>query len=190
MNRTPQVTTPEMIQRREGYQSMQPVRRPEYWGVDLDRARRPGVPGHIENPQPMANARFPIERQPGMPASPMHGRPNKTMPPVFGTSTPLRGVSGAIRKLAYSYPDHYPKHWLLKLLGDKVDSWEYHAKKYLPFALPLAGLAFIVSSKMSESRGGGRRMPRSLPITRRHAEVRRGHGRREWDPSRVWSPAQ
>jgi len=182
MNHTPEVTTPEVIQRRSGYQSMQPVRRPEYWGVDLDPARRPGVPMERTNPEPMLNTRFPPERQPGTPAVPMHGRSNKTMPPVFGTSVPLRGLSGAIRRLAYSYPDHYPKHWLLKLLGDRVDSWEYHAKKYLPFALPLAGLAYIVSSRTSESRSrGGRRLPVSLPVTRRHVEARRGPARREWE---------
>ena len=85
MNRTPEVTTPEVIQRRSGYQSMQPVRRPEYWGVDLDPARRPGVPMERTTPEPMLNTRFPLERQPGKPAVPMHGRSNKTMPPVFGT---------------------------------------------------------------------------------------------------------
>jgi hypothetical protein len=188
MNRTPEVTSPETIQQRSGYQSMQPVTRPAWWGVDLDHSRRPGVPSHRE-PQPFPNTRFPLERQPGEPASPMHGRTNKQMPPVFGTSTPLRGVSGVIRRYAYSKPDHYPSHWLLKIFADRVDSWEYHAKKYLPFALPLAGLAYIVSSRVSESRGGGRRMPRSLPVTRRHVEARRVHARREWDP-REWSPAR
>lgn len=184
MNRTPELTSPETIQRREGYQSMQPVQRPEWWGVDLDRSRRPGVPGHVENPKPMQNASFPVERQHGTSTAPMHGRPNKTMPPVFGTSTPLRGLSGAIRRFAYSKPDHYPSHWLLKILGDRVDSWEYHAKKYLPFALPLAGLAFIISSRASESRSRSRRFTTNLPITRRRIEERR----RDWDP-RQWSPS-
>ncbi|WP_211193678.1 hypothetical protein [Pyxidicoccus fallax] len=183
MNREPEVTTPETILRRSGYQSMEPVRRPSYWGVDLDPARRPGVPGHRE-PRPMANTRFPPEPQRGMPAAPMHGRTNKTMPPVFGTAVPLRGLSGAIRKYAYSMPDHDPSHWLLKLLGDRVDSWEYHAKKYLPLGLAVAGLGFILSSRASESRGLGRRKPRSLPVTRWGGEARRREwSRREWAPS-------
>lgn len=185
MNRTPEVTSPETIQRRSGYQSMQPVTRPEYWGVDLDHARRPGVPSHRE-PQPFANTRYPPERQQGESTVPMHGRPNKTMPPVFGTSTPLKGLSGAIRRYAYTKPDHYPSHWLLKLLGDKVDSMEYRAKKVLPFALPLAGLAYLVASRVSESRGGGRRMPASLPVTRRRIEARPVLTRREWEERREW----
>ncbi|MCP3140458.1 hypothetical protein [Pyxidicoccus xibeiensis] len=163
MNDTPKLTTPEQVLKRSGYQSLQPVRRPEYWGVDLDPARRPGVPMERE-PQPFPNTRYPPERQRGVPASPMHGRSNKEMPAVFGTSTPLRGLSGAVRKFAYRYPDHYPSHWLLKMLGDRVDSWTYHAKKYLPFALPLAGIAYIVAARASESepRRSTRRIPESV----------------------------
>jgi hypothetical protein len=66
------------------------------------------------------------------------------MPPVFGTAVPLRGLSGAIRKLAYRNPDHYPRHWLLMMLGDRVDSWSHRARRYLPVALPLAAAAFVV----------------------------------------------
>ncbi|HZH74963.1 MAG TPA: hypothetical protein VEY88_02955 [Archangium sp.] len=144
MTPTPELATPEEIQQHSGYKSMQPVKRPDYWGVDLDMSRRPGVP-MMREPQPFPNTRYPPEQQPGMPASPMHGRTNKQMPPVFGTSTPLRGLSGAIRKLAYSYPDHYPRHWLLKMLGDRVDSWEYRARKALPVVVPLAVLGFLTS---------------------------------------------
>ncbi len=143
MNPTPEVTTPETIQRRSGYQSMQPVLRPDYWGVDLEPSRRPGVP-MMRDPQPWPNTRFPPEPQRGESAVPMHGRPNKTMPPVFGTSVPLRGLSGVVRRLAYRLPDHYPSHWLLMLLGDRVDSWSYHARRYLPFALPLAAALLLV----------------------------------------------
>lgn len=145
MTPTPELATPEEIQEHSGYKSMQPVKRPDYWGVDLDMSRRPGVP-MMREPQPFPNTRYPPEQQRGIPASPMHGRTNKKMPPVFGTSTPLRGLSGAIRKLAYSYPDHYPRHWLLKMLGDRVDSWEYRVRKTLPVVVPFAVLGFITTS--------------------------------------------
>ncbi len=141
-NKTPEVTDLEAIQRRSAYQSMEPVTRPPYWGVDLDLSRRPGVPMMREDPKPLPNTRFPPEQQPGVPASPRHGRSNKPMPPVFGTSTPLRGLSGVIKRMAYRYPDHYPKHWLLKLLGDRVESWGHRTRKYLPIALPLAAAVY------------------------------------------------
>jgi hypothetical protein len=145
MNPTPEQTTPEKVQKESGYQSLQPVKRPEYWGVDLDPSRRPGVPMMREDPQPWPNTRFPPERQSGEPSSPRHGRPNKPLPPVFGTAVPLRGLSGAIRKLAYSYPDHYPRHWMLMLLGDRVDAWTYRARRLAPVVAPLAVVGFIAS---------------------------------------------
>ena len=144
MERTPVVTTLEEIQKHSAYQALEPVRRPPYWGADLDRSRRPGVPMMRPEPRPLSNAQFPIERQRGEPASPRHGRPNKPMPPVFGTACPLHGVSGAIRRFAYQYPDHYPRHWLLKMLGDRVESWGHRAWQFLPLAGPFAAATFAV----------------------------------------------
>ena len=138
----PQVATQEQILRRSAYQSLQPVKRPSYWGVDLDPSRRPGVP-MMRKPEPWPNTRFPPERQPGEPAALKHGRSNKQMPPVFSTAVPLRGLSGAIRKLAYSYPDHYPRHWVLMMLGDRVDAWSTRARRILPFAVPLVVLGVL-----------------------------------------------
>jgi hypothetical protein len=42
---------------------------------------------------------------------------------VFGTSCPPRGVSGALRKLAYrKFSEADAAHWLLLMAGDRVDS--------------------------------------------------------------------
>lgn len=144
MDQMPEVTTQETIERRSGYQALERPERPSWWGVDLDPARRPGVPSHATPPRPLANARWPVERQQGVPASPLHGRPNKRMPPVFGTAVPPKGLSGAIRNFAARWPDHKPTYWLLKLFSDRVDSFEYHSRKYLPLALPLVALAVVI----------------------------------------------
>jgi hypothetical protein len=140
----PTVQTPDQVQQKSGYQAIQEPRKPPYAGVDLDPARRPGVPRMRKDPRPWPNTLYPPERQPGEPAVPKHGRPNKPMPPVFGTAVPLHGLSGAIRKLAYRYPDHYPRHWLLKMLGDRVDSWGHRARRIMPVALPLVALGVLV----------------------------------------------
>ena len=138
----PTVTSAEDVQQRSGYKAVEPVQRPPWADVDLDRARRPG---HLRTrePRPFPNTRFPPERQQGLPAMPKHNRPNKPFPPVFGTSTPLRGLSGAVRTLAYGLPDHKPAHWLLMMLGDRVESWGTRVKRYAPLALPLVGLALL-----------------------------------------------
>jgi hypothetical protein len=140
---TPRVTTPDEVQRKSGYQSVQTPRRPPYWGIDLEPARRPGVP-RMREAQPWPNTRFPPERQAGTPAAPRHGRPNKSLPPVFGTSCPPHGLSGAIRTAAYRLPDHYPTHWLLLMLGDRVESWGTRVRRALPVALPIAVLGLLV----------------------------------------------
>jgi len=140
MERTPDVTTPEKVQHQSGYQSLQPVTRPPYAGADLDPARRPGVARTREEPHPFPNTRFPVERMTAEPASPKHGRPNKPMPPVFGTVVPLHGLAGAVRKFAYRLPDHYPSHWLLMMFGDRVESWGTRVRRLLPLALPLVAL--------------------------------------------------
>src|SRR3982751_1260219 len=123
MENTPDIATPEDIQRRSGYRSMQPARKPSWAGIDLDPARRPGVPWKRDPPQPFPNTRFPPERQPGQPNVPKHGRPNKPMVPVFGPACPRRGGSGIVRKAAYRLPDPHPSHWMLLMLGDRVDAW-------------------------------------------------------------------
>ncbi len=130
----PTVTTSDVVQRQPGNQALQPVARPAHWGVDLDRSRRPGVPME-RKPEPWPHTRFPPERQRGEPSSPRHGRPNKPMPPVFGTSEPLHGLSGLVRRLAYRYPDHLPRHWMLLLLGDRVEVWTRRVRRMAPLAL-------------------------------------------------------
>jgi hypothetical protein len=140
----PVVTDADTILRRPGYQALQRPQRPPHWGVDRDHARRPGVPMMKTEPRPFPHTRFPPERQAGEPAAPKHGRPNRPMPPVFGTALPLRGLAGVIRRLACRYPDHSPRHWLLKMLGDRVDSWSHRARKALPVVLPAAALALLL----------------------------------------------
>ncbi|RKH52135.1 hypothetical protein D7X55_15540 [Corallococcus sp. AB049A] len=140
----PRLSTQEEVERHSAYQALQRSERPSYWGIDLDPARRPGVPMTGHEPRPMPHARFPPERQQGTSASPMHGRPNKPMPPVFGTATPLHGVSGLIRRAAYRKPDHDPSHWLLKMFADRVDSWGYHTGKVLKVVGPVAVVALLV----------------------------------------------
>ena len=91
------------------------------WGADLDPADRPSVPrerfdpsfsgAHWEHPERQPE-RWPRER------SVEHTQ----RPPVFGTSCPPKGLSGAIRKLSYArYSEGQAAHWLLLMAGDRVD---------------------------------------------------------------------
>src|SRR3954454_17325547 len=92
------------------------------WGVDLDPADRPAVPRERFDPAASgAHWEFP-ERQPEKwPRE--RSIEHKFLPPVFGTSTPPRGLSGVIRKHAYKkYSEGRAAHWLLLLAADRVDT--------------------------------------------------------------------
>lgn len=112
-------------------------------GVDLDPARRPGVP-RMHAPEPLPHTRFPPERQRSRVTVLMHRRPHKTFPPVFGTAVPPRGISGLVRRAAFRSPDYHMRHWTLLLLADRVDLWEHRARSLLKIAAPaivaLAGI--------------------------------------------------
>ncbi|MCP3138750.1 hypothetical protein [Pyxidicoccus xibeiensis] len=111
-------------------------------GADLEPSSRPGVPMETAA-QPLAGARAPITPQHSdVPVFKHAGR--KQMPPVYGTAQPPKGLSGLLRKTAYSYPDHLPRHWMVLLLADRVDVWEHRLRRSLRWSLPTA-LALLVA---------------------------------------------
>lgn len=91
------------------------------WGVDLDPADRPSYPkekleptgAHWDFPERQPE-RFPREKS----------TEHKFLTPVFGTAQPLKGVSGKIRRWAYTYSEGRLAHWLLLVAGDRVDVLE------------------------------------------------------------------
>ena len=88
---------------------------------DVDPKYRPGVPmEHKPYPAKGADAEDTHTRQPPSVPILMH-RLRKKLPPVFGTAAPLKGLSGVMRVLAYKYPDHWARRWMILLLADRVD---------------------------------------------------------------------
>jgi hypothetical protein len=93
------------------------------WGVDLDPKDRPAVPKERFDPEGTgAHWDFP-ERQPELRPR-ERSTEHKFLTPVFGTSCPPKGLSGAIRRYAYRYSEGRLTHWLLLVLGDRVDVLE------------------------------------------------------------------
>src|ERR671921_2429161 len=101
------------------------------WGADLDVADRPSVPrerfdptfsgAHWEHPERQPE-KWPRERS----------IEHTQLPPVFGTTCPPKGLSGAIRKLSYAkYSEGQAAHWLLLIAGDRVDAVESHLASFL-----------------------------------------------------------
>lgn len=126
MHSTPYVANkPRNTETREELQARIPG-----WGADLDPADRPSSPQEKLDPFATgAHWDFP-ERQPGG-EDRERSIEHDIVPPVFGTSVPLKGVSGAIRRHAYaSYSEGRAAHWLLLMLGDRVDAWESHLRSF------------------------------------------------------------
>lgn len=96
------------------------------YGADADPSRRPGVPRE-QRPEPAPNAIAPVRMQSDVTVF-KHGRPGKTMPPVYGTAQPPKGVSGLVRAAAYKYPDHFTRHWMMLLLADRIDAMEHRIR--------------------------------------------------------------
>lgn len=100
------------------------------WGADLDPMDRPAVPREWSVPRDTgAHWSFP-PRQPEL--SPRERSiEHEELPPVFGTSVPLKGISGVIRRFAYRrYSEGRAAHWLLLILGDRVDAIGSHLRSF------------------------------------------------------------
>jgi hypothetical protein len=92
------------------------------WGADLDPADRPSVPRERYDPAATgAHWEFP-ERQEGPRERSIE---HAMLTPVFGTTLPLRGLSGTIRGYAYRrFSEGRAAHWLLLIAADRVDMVE------------------------------------------------------------------
>ena len=89
------------------------------WGADLDPADRPSFPREIRSEY--ADRPAPVDQPELQPRerSIEHAR----LTPVFGTTAPLKGVSGKIRRVAYDrYSEGRAAHWLLLIAADRVES--------------------------------------------------------------------
>lgn len=96
------------------------------WGADLNPLDRPSVPKLQFDPERTgAHWDFPDRQEETYPRE--RSIEHKMLTPVFGTAVPLKGVSGAMRRLAYKrYSEARAAHWLILLAADRVDAFGAH----------------------------------------------------------------
>lgn len=101
------------------------------WGVDLDPRDRPSVPRErrVDPRENGAHWDFPERQVEAWPRE--RSIEHKFLTPVFGTACPPKGLSGAVRKFAYKYGEARAAHWLLLIVGDRVDAVESHLRSFL-----------------------------------------------------------
>ncbi|GAA4184089.1 hypothetical protein GCM10022288_04280 [Gryllotalpicola kribbensis] len=92
------------------------------WGADSDPADRPSSPRERFDPA-ASGAHWDVpERQAGGDDR-ERSIEHRQLTPVFGTTSPLRGVSGVIRRFAYdNFSEGRAAHWLLLIAGDRVEA--------------------------------------------------------------------
>ena len=98
------------------------------YGVDLGPAARPGVPRE-------RHARARQERRPTL--------------RLRHLAAPARGLSGAVRRLAYGIPEHRAGRWALLLVADRIDVVEHRATRGW-WVFPAAGalaLGYVAATR-------------------------------------------
>lgn len=89
------------------------------WGADLDRENRPGVPMERTPPRyTPADIAEPSPQPQNVEVLVSTERPGITQ--LFGTGQPPSGVSGMIRRAAFSMTESDIRRWLLLLAADRV----------------------------------------------------------------------
>jgi hypothetical protein len=121
-----------------------PLEPPKGIAVDALLHTRPGVPR--ERPQPDVGPHWETP-EPQRGAERLSREGLRAGTPVFGTAQPRRGLSGAVRRVAYRIPEQRASRWALLVAGDRLDVLEHRLSRsgwLLLAALPLAaGYALV-----------------------------------------------
>ncbi len=101
------------------------------WGADLDPKDRPAFPRERFDPDASgAHWTFPERQEPHEDRE--RSIEHKFVTPAFGTSVGLKGLSGALRRVAYRrYSEGRAAHWLILLAADRVDVLESNVGSFL-----------------------------------------------------------
>lgn len=110
------------------------------WGIDLPRENRPGVPyEHAPHAVPGSHWITPVRQVAHRTV--LKRADLARLTPVFGTAQPPHGLSGELRRVAYTIPDHRVRHWLLLFAADRVDVIESDLGGFVKRAWPAVAIA-------------------------------------------------
>jgi hypothetical protein len=93
------------------------------WGVDRDKHDRPAVPMERTPPR-LEGVHWDAPPQQQSDAEVLHSTERAGLTPVFGTTLPPRGISGALRRFGFRYSENDLRRWMTLLLADRVDMVE------------------------------------------------------------------
>jgi hypothetical protein len=91
------------------------------WGMDADPENDPTYPMKHTNGADHQRLNYERPPQQRIDMEIFHSVERPGITRVFGTSTPPRGLSGAIRRYAYQHSEATAAHWMTLILADRVD---------------------------------------------------------------------
>ncbi|WP_439558513.1 hypothetical protein [Dyadobacter sp.] len=94
------------------------------WGIDADPLDVPAYP--MKKRTENDNKGMIWERPPMQPelVEVLHSNERPGLTAVFGTPNPPKGLSGKIRRYAFTFSESMIRHWLLLLVADRVNMIE------------------------------------------------------------------
>lgn len=94
------------------------------WGVDADPKNDPTYPMKKRNNQEHEGYSWERPSQQPINVEVLHSNERPNITAVFGTSTPPSGLSGIIRRVAFTYSESSYGHWLPLMLADRINAVE------------------------------------------------------------------
>ncbi len=91
------------------------------WGVDADAKNDPTYPYRVRAADEGLHMDWQRPPQQHSGVEVLQSVEHERRPAVFGTSTPPRGLSGMIRRLAFRWSESDWRHWLMLMGADRVD---------------------------------------------------------------------
>jgi len=107
--------------------------------VDGNPLNRPGVPHESKPPARVGAAYWTSPDRQTSAEKPLVGQ-GRALTPVYSTANPPRGLSGVVRRFAYTIPDYRARRWMLLLLADRIDVLEHNPRALIKL---LAGVAAV-----------------------------------------------
>jgi hypothetical protein len=94
------------------------------WGIDEDPRNEPTYP--YKNYTGDDHNRLNYEKPPRQPETieVLHSNERPGVTSVFGTSVPLQGLSGMLRRFAFRYSESSFGHWFPLIFADRINIWE------------------------------------------------------------------
>jgi hypothetical protein len=152
------------------------------WGIDADPENEPTYPykTYTGDDHNRLNYKRPVQQEINI--EKLHSNERPSVSAVFGTTCPPSGVSGMLRRYAFTFSEGQWRHWLTLILADRVNvvegivediskgivpnifaekgwqaEWKYNRKGFIQSlaitAAVVAGITLLLANRKRLSRG-------------------------------------